>query len=99
MTLHLLQVIAARSHFVSSDDRLPHLAEYLEGHSYILKVMRDEALALIHMNPGACGHPGWHLVRTVLRFSVETGKISEVQAIELCPRGRLVDSRREPLTC
>jgi hypothetical protein len=50
--------------------------------------MRDQTLGLIHMNPGACGHNGWHVVRTLLRFTVEGGKISEVQAVELGPRGR-----------
>jgi hypothetical protein len=40
------------------------------------------------MNPGACGHHGWHLVRTVLRFTVENGRISGVEALELGPRGR-----------
>jgi putative phosphoesterase len=62
---------------------------FICGHSHVLKVMRDPALGLIHMNPGACGHHGWHKVRTLLRFSVEAGKISEVEAIELGLRGRL----------
>jgi len=61
---------------------------FICGHSHILKVMRDPALGLIHMNPGACGHNGWHLVRTMLRFTVAGGKISGVEAIELGPRGR-----------
>ncbi len=61
---------------------------FICGHSHILKVMRDPALSLIHMNPGACGHHGWHLMRTVLRFTVEAGKISDLEAIELGPRGR-----------
>jgi hypothetical protein len=34
-----------------------------------------QSLGLVHMNPGACGHNGWHLVRTPLRFTVERGKI------------------------
>jgi hypothetical protein len=51
-------------------------------------VVRDPALILLHMNPGACGHHGWHLVRTMLRFSVEAGKISGVEAVQLGPRGR-----------
>jgi putative phosphoesterase len=58
------------------------------GHSHILKVMRDQKLGLVHMNPGACGHNGWHTVRTMLRFTVEKGEISAVEAIELGPRGR-----------
>lgn len=61
---------------------------FLCGHSHILKVMRDPAIGLIHMNPGACGHHGWHTIRTLLRFSIEDGKIHEVEAIELGPRGR-----------
>jgi uncharacterized protein len=61
---------------------------FICGHSHILKVMRDPALALLHMNPGACGHNGWHLVRTVLRFTVAAGVVSEVEAIELGVRGR-----------
>ena len=61
---------------------------FICGHSHILKVMRDPAVALLHMNPGACGHHGWHAIRTLLRFTVETEKISGVEAIELGPRGR-----------
>lgn len=66
---------------------------FICGHSHILKVMRDPALGLLHMNPGACGHYGWHIVRTLLRFSVESGKISNVEAIELGPRGRRLTSK------
>ena len=61
---------------------------FLCGHSHILKVVRDPALDLLHMNPGACGHHGWHVVRTVLRFTIAAGRISNVEAIELGPRGR-----------
>jgi putative phosphoesterase len=61
---------------------------FICGHSHILKVVRDPALGLLHMNPGACGHHGWHLVRTMLRFSVEAGKMSGVEAVQLGPRGR-----------
>lgn len=53
-----------------------------------VKVMRDQALGLVHMNPGACGHNGRHIVRTLLRFTAECGKISGVQAVELGPRDR-----------
>ena len=60
------------------------------GHSHILKVscVIGRSASFIRMNPGACGHNGWHVVRTLLRFTVEGGKISDVQAIELGPRGR-----------
>jgi uncharacterized protein len=61
---------------------------FICGHSHILRVMRDPELGFLHMNPGACGHHGWHKIRTILRFTVNAGKISAVEAIELGPRGR-----------
>jgi putative phosphoesterase len=61
---------------------------FLCGHSHILKVMRDPVLGLLHMNPGACGHNGWHAIRTALRFTIAGGRISDAAAIELGPRGR-----------
>jgi putative phosphoesterase len=60
------------------------------GHAHILKVARDPALGLLHTNPGASGHHGWHLMRTLLRFTVESGKIRDMQAVELGPRGRRI---------
>ena len=61
---------------------------FICGHSHVLKVMRDPVLDLVHLNPGACGHHGWHTVRTMLRFTLEAGKLSAMEAIELGPRGR-----------
>lgn len=61
------------------------------GHSHILRVIRDPLLGLIYMNPGACGHNGWHKTRTLLRFTVEAGKVSKAEAIELGARGRKVE--------
>lgn len=58
------------------------------GHSHILKVIRDQDLGLIHLNPGAAGNHGWHSVRTVLRFQVNEGKLGNLEAIELGTRGR-----------
>jgi putative phosphoesterase len=67
---------------------------FICGHSHILKVMRDQGLGLVHMNPGACGHHGWHTVRTMLRFRVDAANISGVEAIELGPRGRAAGQSR-----
>jgi putative phosphoesterase len=66
------------------DARRPGL--FICGHSHILKVMRDPARGLVHLNPGACGRQGWHTVRTILRFTVAEGKLSAMEAIELGPR-------------
>jgi hypothetical protein len=65
---------------------------FITGHSHILRVMRDPAANLLHMNPGACGHHGWHRMRTILRFTIEDSKISEVEAIELGSRGATKNS-------
>lgn len=55
------------------------------GHSHILKIAPGPPL---YLNPGACGHEGWHRVRTVLCFSLNGCRVSEVVATELGPRGR-----------
>ena len=56
---------------------------FICGHSHILKVMPDPALHLLHMNPGACGQQGWHKVKTLLRFELNAGNISNLEVIEL----------------
>jgi putative phosphoesterase len=63
-------------------------AVFICGHSHILRVMRDEGLGLLHMNPGACGHQGWHTERTVITFTAQAGKIGDLAVIQLGPRGR-----------
>jgi putative phosphoesterase len=62
---------------------------FISGHSHITKVMRDPKLDLIHMNPGACGQHGFHGIRTLIRFSVENGKIFDVEVVELGRRGKI----------
>lgn len=53
------------------------------GHSHILKIVRDPVDGHLHMNPGACGLKGFHQVRTMIRFTIASGKISSVRVIEL----------------
>ena len=55
---------------------------FICGHSHILKVMHDNKLGLLHMNPGAIGIHGFHNVRTMLRFTVDNGKIDNLEVIE-----------------
>ena len=66
---------------------------YICGHSHILKVMPDRDLDLLHMNPGAYGHHGFHKMRTILKFEIENGAIENARVIELGMRGKL--SRRK----
>jgi hypothetical protein len=41
------------------------------------------------MNPGACGIEGWHKTKTLLRFDVFEGKVSNLELIELGPRAKI----------
>ena len=60
------------------------------GHSHILRVMRDPALkAMLYLNPGAAGKEGFHKMRTLLRFTLDTGKIKGMEVVELGLRGAL----------
>ena len=60
---------------------------FISGHSHILKVMPDKNLDFLHINPGACGNEGWHKVKTLIRFSIEKGRLFDLQVIELGGRG------------
>ncbi len=62
---------------------------YICGHSHILKVMPDKQIGLLHINPGACGNEGFHSIKTIIRFDVAEGKISNLEVIELGRRGAL----------
>lgn len=61
---------------------------FISGHSHILKIIPDKKLNLLHINPGACGNEGWHKVKTLVRFSIDLGKIHSMEVIELGQRGR-----------
>ena len=58
------------------------------GHSHLVRVVRDPRFGLMHMNPGAAGHVGWHQTRTLIRFTAERGEVKNVELIELGPRGK-----------
>ena len=63
---------------------------FICGHSHIPRVVRDEKMALLHINPGACGHSGWHIERTAMRFDINTGKVENLALLPLGRRGRKV---------
>lgn len=56
---------------------------FISGHSHILKVIYDDALHCLHMNPGAAGKQGWHKVRTLIRFTIDASNIKDAEVIEL----------------
>jgi uncharacterized protein len=56
---------------------------FVSGHSHILKIMYDDKLKCLHMNPGAAGKQGWHKVRTIIRFTIDEGDMKDCEVIEL----------------
>ncbi|HEX4959024.1 MAG TPA: metallophosphoesterase family protein [Lacibacter sp.] len=62
----------------------PHL--FIAGHSHILKVMYDDKINCLHMNPGAAGKQGWHKVRTIIRFVIDGKEMKNCEVIELGSR-------------
>jgi putative phosphoesterase len=56
---------------------------FISGHSHILKVINDQELNLLHINPGAYGKSGFHKVRTAVRFNINNGKISDFEILEI----------------
>ena len=60
---------------------------FISGHSHILKVMYDDKINCLHMNPGAAGNQGWHKVKTILRFVIDGTEMKDCEVIELGKRG------------
>lgn len=56
---------------------------FICGHSHILKVVRDTRRDMLVINPGAAGIQGFHLVRTALRFHLDSGQIHGMEVFEL----------------
>lgn len=56
---------------------------FISGHSHILKVKYDRSLGLLHINPGAAGRYGFHLVQTLVRFEIDGSNIQNLEIIEL----------------
>ena len=59
---------------------------FIAGHSHILKVIYDDKINCLHMNPGAAGKQGWHKVRTLIRFVIDGKEMKDCEVIELGPR-------------
>ena len=60
---------------------------FICGHSHILKVIYDDKIDCLHINPGAAGNQGWHKIKTVVRFAIDGSNIKDCEVIELGPRG------------
>jgi putative phosphoesterase len=62
---------------------------FISGHSHILKIIYDDKINCLHMNPGAAGNQGWHKTKTIVRFTIDGSNIKDCEVIELGKRGTL----------
>ena len=56
---------------------------FICGHSHILKVVNDNKLNLLHVNPGAAGYKGFHRVCTAIRFIIDEADIRDLEVWEV----------------
>ena len=56
---------------------------FITGHSHILKVMYDQTLQFLHINPGAMGNSGIHHVKTAIRLVVDGSNMKDLEIFEM----------------
>ena len=56
---------------------------FIAGHSHILKVMNDQTLQFLHINPGAMGNSGIHSVKTAVRLVVDGNQMKDLEILEI----------------
>lgn len=56
------------------------------GHSHICRVQFDQTIPCLFMNPGAIGQQGFHQVKTMLLFEIESGRAQNLRVVELGKR-------------
>lgn len=56
---------------------------FVAGHSHILKVLFDDKLGCLHINPGAAGSQGWQQVRTLVKITIDGESFKDLEVIEL----------------
>ena len=63
---------------------------FICGHSHILKIMPDpKRPGSICINPGAAGKYGFHREKTVVRFELKTGRIKNLEVVNLGERAKI----------
>jgi putative phosphoesterase len=62
---------------------------FISGHSHILKVMYDDTISCLHINPGAAGNQGWHKMKTLVRLVIDGNDMKDCEIIELGLRGKI----------
>lgn len=55
---------------------------FICGHSHILKVIYDKDYSFLVVNPGSCGHQGFHTVCTLIRFEIDGKEIKNMDVLD-----------------
>ena len=55
---------------------------FICGHSHICKVMFDDELKLLHINPGACGRRGIHTKCTLIKLEIDGARMKNLDVLE-----------------
>jgi putative phosphoesterase len=63
---------------------------FISGHSHIVKIIYDNKYNLLHINPGAAGKEGFHIMRTIVLLYIDGKKISNLKLIELGERAKII---------
>jgi len=56
---------------------------FISGHSHILKVIPDSKNDLLHINPGAAGSSGFHKNITMVRFTINKGRVEDLDVLDI----------------
>lgn len=74
-----------------------HIGLMVCGHSHILKVMPDNDMGLLHINPGAAGYHGWQKVRTLIKTVIDNGRVTALDVIELGNKSHMMTFNNQQL--
>ena len=56
---------------------------FVSGHSHILKIIFDKKINCLHINPGAYGKYGDHVMRTAVRFDIDGRDVKNMEILEI----------------
>lgn len=59
---------------------------FICGHSHICRILPDNKLNMLYLNPGAAGKYGFHAVRTMILAEIKEKRFTDLKVVELFPR-------------
>jgi uncharacterized protein len=59
---------------------------FICGHSHICRILPDNKLNMLYINPGAAGKYGFHTIRTMVLAEIKDNRFTDLKVVELFPR-------------